>query len=112
MARRQKPLPKFWRRPRSRAFWLKSRCRFAHRVMTALSIPLSSPDITEAEIAAVSDVLRSGRLSLGPELPAFEQALAHWHEVPEAIAVSSGTAALHLALVALGIGPGDEVIVP
>jgi perosamine synthetase len=80
--------------------------------MTALPIPLSSPDITEAEIAAISDVLRSGRLSLGPELPAFEQALAHWHEVPDAVAVSSGTAALHLAMVALGIGPGDEVIVP
>src|ERR1700761_7505298 len=80
--------------------------------MTALPIPLSSPDITEAEIAAVSDVLRSGRLSLGTELPAFEQALARLHEVPHAVAVSSGTAALHLALVALGIGPGDEVIVP
>jgi perosamine synthetase len=80
--------------------------------MTAFPIPLSSPDITEAEIAAVSHVIRSGRLSLGPELPAFEQALAQLHEVPDAVAVSSGTAALHLALVALGIGPGDEVIVP
>jgi perosamine synthetase len=80
--------------------------------MTRATIPLSAPDITEAEIAAVTDVLRSGRLSLGPELAAFEQALARAHEVPDAVAVSSGTAALHLALVALGIGPGDEVIVP
>ncbi|MDR3740463.1 MAG: DegT/DnrJ/EryC1/StrS family aminotransferase [Terracidiphilus sp.] len=75
-------------------------------------IPLSSPDITEAEIAAVASVMRSGRLSLGPELAAFEQALARAHHTPDAVAVSSGTAALHLALVALDIGPGDEVIVP
>ncbi len=75
-------------------------------------IPLSAPDITEAEIAAVTAVLRSGRLSLGPELEAFEQALARAHGVPDAVAVSSGTAALHLALVTLGLGAGDEVIVP
>ncbi len=75
-------------------------------------IPLSAPDITEAEIYAVDAVLRSGRLSLGPELSAFEQALARVHEVPDAVAVSSGTAALYLALIALGIGAGDEVIVP
>lgn len=75
-------------------------------------IPLSAPDITEAEIAAVTAVLRSGRLSLGPELIAFEQALALAHNAPDAVAVSSGTTALHLALVALGIGPGAEVIVP
>jgi perosamine synthetase len=75
-------------------------------------IPLSSPDITEAEIAAVTSVMRSGRLSLGPELVAFEQTLARVHRTPDSVAVSSGTAALHLALLALGIGPGDEVIVP
>ena len=75
-------------------------------------IPLSAPDITDAEIAAVTAVLRSGRLSLGPELAAFEQALARAHNSPDAVALSSGTAALHLALVALGIGPGDEVILP
>lgn len=80
--------------------------------MTTASIPLSSPDITEAEISAVTAVLRSGRLSIGPELAVFEQALARVHDVSDAVAVSSGTAALHLALVALGIGPGDEVIVP
>ena len=75
-------------------------------------IPLSSPDITQAEIDAVTSVLRSPHLSLGPELLAFEAALAAYHDVPHAVAVSSGTAGLHLALTTLGIGEGDEVIVP
>jgi len=79
--------------------------------MTA-RIPLSSPDITQAEIDAVARVLRTPCLSLGPELVAFESALAQYHSVPHAVGVSSGTAGLHLALLALGIGPGDEVIVP
>jgi perosamine synthetase len=76
------------------------------------TIPLSSPDITEAEIDAVTAVLRTPHLSLGPELTAFEAALAACHQVPHAVAVSSGTAGLHLALLTLGIGEGDEVIVP
>jgi perosamine synthetase len=76
------------------------------------TIPLSSPDITEAEIEAVTQVLRTPHLSLGPELAAFEAALAGYHAVPHAVAVSSGTAGLHLALLTLGIGEGDEVIVP
>lgn len=75
-------------------------------------IPLSAPDIGDNEIAAVTRVLRSGQLSLGPELVAFESELAALHGVAEAVAISSGTAGLHLALVALGIGPGDEVILP
>jgi len=75
-------------------------------------IPLSAPDITQAEIDAVTAVLRTPHLSLGPELPAFEAALAAYHQVPHAIAVSSGTAGLHLALLTLGIGEGHEVIVP
>jgi perosamine synthetase len=76
------------------------------------NIPLSSPDITEAEIAAVTAVLRTPHLSMGPELAAFESALAEYHSVPHAIAVSSGTAGLHMALLTLGIGEGDEVILP
>jgi perosamine synthetase len=75
-------------------------------------IPLSSPDITQAEIDAVTRVLHTPHLSLGPELTAFESALAAYHSVPQAVAVSSGTAGLHLALLTLGIGEGDEVIVP
>lgn len=75
-------------------------------------IPLSSPDITQAEIDAVTAVLRTPQLSMGPELAAFEAALASYHSVPHAVAVSSGTAGLHLALLTLGIGEGDEVIVP
>jgi perosamine synthetase len=79
--------------------------------MTA-RIPLSAPDITAAEIDAVTAVLRTPHLSLGPELAAFEAALAAYHSVDDAIAVSSGTAGLHLALLALGVGEGHEVIVP
>jgi len=75
-------------------------------------VPLSSPDITEAEIAAVTAVLRTPRLSMGPELDAFERELARYHSVEDAVVVSSGTAALHLSLIALGVGPGHEVIVP
>ena len=78
----------------------------------SLTIPLSSPDITEAEIAAVTAVLRTPQLCMGPELAAFERALAEYHGVPHAVAVSSGTAGLHIALITLGIGEGDEVIVP
>lgn len=75
-------------------------------------IPLSAPDITETEIAAVTAVLRTPQLSLGPELSRFESALARYHGMPHAVAVSSGTASLHISLVTLGIGPGDEVILP
>ena len=77
-----------------------------------LPIPLSAPDIGEAEIEAVVSVLRSGRLSLGPRLEEFEHCIATYIGVPHAVAVSSGTAGLHLCLLALGIGAGDEVLVP
>ena len=80
--------------------------------MTPEPIPLSAPDIGEAEIEAVVAVLRTSRLSLGPQMEAFEQAMAEYIGVSHAIAVSSGTAGLHLALLAHNIGPGDEVIVP
>jgi perosamine synthetase len=75
-------------------------------------IPLSSPDINEADIRAVTDVLRTSRLSLGPKLQEFEQAIADYVGAAHAVAVSSGTAGLHLCIRALQIGDGDEVIVP
>lgn len=77
-----------------------------------MRIPLSAPDLTEPEIEAVAAVLRSPNLSLGPKLEEFENALKSVTGSPHAIAVSSGTAGLHLAVRALNIGEGDEVIVP
>src|SRR5580700_9549191 len=77
-----------------------------------IPIPLSAPDITEAEIEAVASVLRTGRLSLGPQLEAFEHAMTAYIGARHSIGVSSGTAGLHLALLSNNIGPGDEVIVP
>ncbi len=77
-----------------------------------MNIPLSEPDITEAEIEEVVAVLRSSRLILGPKMEEFEAAVSGFVGQPFGIAVSSGTAGLHLCIRALGIGPGDEVIVP
>ena len=73
-------------------------------------IPLARPVLGKAEEAAVLEVLRSRQLSLGPRVPAFEQAFAARLGVPHACAVSSGTAGLHLALRAAGVRDGDEVI--
>lgn len=75
-------------------------------------IEMSSAEITDADIQAVTDVLRSGRLALGPRVSDFEKKVAAYVGVKHAIAVSSGTAALHLIVKSLGIGPGDEVLVP
>ncbi len=77
-----------------------------------MNIPLSSPDITEDEIASVTAVLRTSQLSLGPKLVEFERAIADYVGLPFAIAVNSGTSGLHLCVRALGIEEGDEVIVP
>ncbi|MCA9712988.1 MAG: DegT/DnrJ/EryC1/StrS aminotransferase family protein, partial [Myxococcales bacterium] len=73
-------------------------------------IPLSQPDISDADIQAVADVMRSNRLSIGPKQDLFEQLMAERTGRTQGVAVSSGTAGLHLVLLALGIGPGDEVI--
>jgi dTDP-4-amino-4,6-dideoxygalactose transaminase len=72
------------------------------------------PSFSEQAIDSVVDVLRSGKVNYwtGPKGMAFERAYAEWQGSKYAISVSSGTAALHVALSALGIGPGDEVIVP
>ncbi len=83
--------------------------------MTAMpqrSIPLMSPLFKEADIQAVTDVLRSGMLVQGKQVAALEAEMCAYTGAEHAIAVSNGTATLHLALLALGIGPGDEVIVP
>jgi perosamine synthetase len=73
-------------------------------------ISLSAPDIGEAEIAAVTAVLHTPQLSLGPKVVEFERAFTERLGVRHAIATSSGTTALHLLWRALGIGPGDEVV--
>lgn len=71
-----------------------------------------APVIGEAEIAAVAEVLRSRWIGAGTRVEHFEHEFAHYKGEGHAAAVSSGTAAIHLALIALGIGPGDEVIAP
>jgi dTDP-4-amino-4,6-dideoxygalactose transaminase len=68
------------------------------------------PAVGEEEIDAVADAIRSGWLTTGPRAAELERRLADYLEADHVLAVSSGTAALHLALVALGVGPGDEVI--
>ncbi len=73
-------------------------------------IPLSCPDLTEAERLAVQAVLRTNRLSLGPHAEGFEAAVAERAGRKHGIAVNSGTSGLHLCVRALGIGPDDEVI--
>lgn len=75
-------------------------------------IKLSMPNISDEECKAVERVLRSGQLVHGEECSLFEKELAQYLGCNEVVVVSSGTAALHLALVALGIGPGDAVLVP
>jgi perosamine synthetase len=75
-------------------------------------IRLARPDVGAAEAAAVAEVLESGQLTMGPKVAEFEALLAKACGVEHALVVSSGTAALHLAVLALGIGPGDEVLVP
>jgi perosamine synthetase len=78
--------------------------------LTAEAIPLARPVLGEREEQRVLDVLRSGRLSLGPLLGDFERQFAEHVGAAHASAVSSGTAGLHLALRAVGVGDGDEVI--
>jgi perosamine synthetase len=77
-----------------------------------MRIPLSSPEITEQDIAAVTAVLRTSSLSLGPKVVEFEHAISRYVGASDAVAVSSGTSGLHLCIRALGISEGDEVIVP
>jgi len=78
--------------------------------MSDHEIPLSRPDISALEERLVIEVLRSGRLSIGPMLEQFESLVAQRAGCHQGVGVSSGTAGLHLVLKALGIGPGDEVV--
>ncbi len=80
--------------------------------LTAPAIPLFDLRMEDEDLEAVAAVLRSGRLRAGEQVEAFEREFAQHLGVRHAVAVSSGTAALHLAYLAGGIGPGDEVIVP
>ena len=92
------------------------------RVVTALAevveamsdwrVPLTDVAVPEEDVQAVLECLESGWLTMGPRAGAFEQALSEFVGTPHAVTVSSGTAALHLACLAAGLGPGDEVIVP
>lgn len=75
-----------------------------------MKIPLSHPEIGESEIEGVVRVLRSGHLSLGPRVAEFEERFADYIGVRHAVAVNSGTSALHLAVMAMGLGPEDEVL--
>src|SRR5690625_2278573 len=73
-------------------------------------IRLAQPAIGDEEIAAVTEVLRSGMIATGPRVRQFEEAFAAYVGVRHAVAVSNGTVALHAALAGAGVGPGDVVV--
>ena len=77
-----------------------------------MHIPIAQPSLGAEENAAVLAVLASGMIAQGPVTATFEEEFAAYCDVPHAIATSNGTTALHAALLAAGVGPGDEVIVP
>lgn len=79
---------------------------------SSFKIPVSRPSLTSAEVNAAMRVIAGGHITLGPEVRALEEELASRLSVEHVILTTSGTAALHLALVALNVGPGDEVLVP
>ena len=77
-----------------------------------MMIPLSKPDINEEDVRVVVEVLKSGRLSMGPYTERFEKAISEYMNAKHGVAVSSGTAGLHLVLKAMGVERGDYMIVP
>ena len=81
-------------------------------MMRSVFLPFSRPSITEEDISAVGEVLRSGWITTGPKTAEFEQRFADYVGCSGAVALTSATAGIHVALKALGIGPGDEVITP
>jgi dTDP-4-amino-4,6-dideoxygalactose transaminase len=80
--------------------------------MSGWRVPLTDIAISEEDVQAALEPLREGWLTMGPRTRAFEEALAGYVDTPHAVTVSSGTAALHMACLAAGLGAGDEVIVP
>src|SRR5262245_52383358 len=82
------------------------------RTGVASVIPVAIPYLGEEEARAAQEVIRSGWVTQGPKVAEFERAVADYCGAAHAVAVSNCTAALHLALLALGVGPGDEVICP
>jgi dTDP-4-amino-4,6-dideoxygalactose transaminase len=75
-------------------------------------LPYCRPDVGEAEIAAVADSMRNGWLTTGPKVKQFEERFAQMTGVKHAVAVNSCTAALHIGLIAAGVQPGDDVVMP
>jgi UDP-N-acetylmuramyl pentapeptide phosphotransferase/UDP-N-acetylglucosamine-1-phosphate transferase len=93
------------------AAWVSSSSLHRGETMQShFEIPLSAPDVTERDIRRVAEVLRSPHLSLGPRLAEFEREFARYVGTRFAVAVNSGTSALHLAVKGLAIGDGDAVI--
>src|SRR5262249_14532235 len=88
------------------------RARSEPRPTESSMIPITIPYLDEAEARAAAEVVRSGWVTQGPRVEQFERAVADYCGAAHAVAVSSCTTALHLALLALGVGPGDEVICP
>jgi perosamine synthetase len=80
--------------------------------VTEIRFPLAKPTFDDREVEAVRRVLASGWVVQGPEVAAFEKTIAVMHGAKHCVAVSSGTAALHLCYLALGLGPGDAVLIP
>jgi len=93
------------RRAQPRVFWESG-------MVERREVPIARPATGEAEWRAMRRSLETGWLTQGPQVAAFERAFAAVEGAPHAVAVSSGTAGLHVALAALGVGPGDEVLVP
>ncbi|KPV54262.1 polysaccharide biosynthesis protein, partial [Kouleothrix aurantiaca] len=75
-----------------------------------MNSPRASPDLTDAEIAAVNAVMHSPALRIGPQITAFERALAAYTGTAHGVGVNSGTSGLHLCMIAAGVADGDPVI--